>query len=362
VAKESDAGAKEKVDPLFTGGMDPNEASDVLSGLLSEDQLDGTIKSFTQEDEEEGEPGSEDTHLSEEDESEQEEEDFEESDSDDDSLEEEWDEDEDYDEDNEEPEDLYTVKVDGEDQEVTLDELLSGYSYQAHNTRTAQQLSEDRKALLEESAAVSQSRDQYAQRLEQVEKALAESAPQEPDWEVLKREDPQEFAVQFANWQQHRQNLAAVEAERERVEGERTEDFQKQLNAYRASEGSKLIEAMPAWKDPEKLKSSAEEIRAFALSRGFTDAELENVVDHRAVLMMRDAMLYQKTRKGGKRQMEARKQKGGQKGKPLTPGARRPRGKKPSRKVQAARRQVRAGGRMSDATEFLKHALPDDVL
>jgi hypothetical protein len=270
-------------------------------------------------------------------------------------------EDEDYDEDDEEPE-LHAVMVDGEEREVTLEELKSGFSFQAHNTRTAQQLAEERKALQDESAEVAESRNKYAQRLTQVEEALARSAPQEPDWEALKKEDPQAFAVQFAEWQQHQTNLKAIEVEKQAVEAEQMEDFQKQLNDYRQAEGSKLIEMVPEWKDTDKLKADAAEIRAFALSRGFTDSELEKVVDHRAVLMMRDAMRYSKARKGGKRKMEARGKKKSAKGRTLPPGARRPRGKKPPRKAQEARRQFRASGSQRDAPEFLKHALADEDL
>jgi len=42
--------------------------------------------------------------------------------------------------------DVYVVKVDGEELEVTLDELKSGYSRQAHFTRSMQALKEDREA------------------------------------------------------------------------------------------------------------------------------------------------------------------------------------------------------------------------
>jgi hypothetical protein len=42
---------------------------------------------------------------------------------------------------------LYTIKVDGEDTEVTLEELQNGYSRQRDYTRKTQELAEQRKAI-----------------------------------------------------------------------------------------------------------------------------------------------------------------------------------------------------------------------
>ncbi len=351
-----EAPQKETIEPNFTGGIDPAHASSLLAGVLSETDLDSDIQTLgSQED-----PDSDDAPPVAEDQSEEDEaaEEYEADESEDDSLEDEWDEDEDYEEGDEEPE-LYSVKVDGEERQVTLEELLSGYSYQAHNTRTAQQLAEERKAIESETAEMRESRDRYAERLQKVEEVLNSAAPQEPDWEVLQKENPDQFAVEYAKWQRHQQQLQAVQAEQDRVRQDQEKDFLGQLQAYRAEEGSKLLNAVPAWKDPDKLKSATAEIREFALSRGFTDAELEQVIDHRAVLMMRDAMLYNRAKKGGKQKLEARGKR--RSGKTLPPGTRRPRGKKPPRRVQEARRNVRSSGRLKDATEFLRHVLPDDI-
>ena len=48
----------------------------------------------------------------------------------------------------------YTVKVDGIEQEVTLDELQSGYSRQQDYTRKTQELSQQRKSIEEQQAAM----------------------------------------------------------------------------------------------------------------------------------------------------------------------------------------------------------------
>jgi hypothetical protein len=60
----------------------------------------------------------------------------------------------------------YTVKIDGEEFEVTLDELRNGYQRQADYTRKSQSLAEQRKAYEANLQAVQAERNQYAQVLE----------------------------------------------------------------------------------------------------------------------------------------------------------------------------------------------------
>jgi hypothetical protein len=62
----------------------------------------------------------------------------------------------------------YTVKVDGEEFEVTLDELRDGYQRQSDYTRKSQSLAEQRKAYEANLQAVQNERNQYAQVLEQM--------------------------------------------------------------------------------------------------------------------------------------------------------------------------------------------------
>ena len=66
---------------------------------------------------------------------------------------------------------LYKVVVDGQEQEVTLDELMKGYSRQSDYTRKTEKLSQERKTLEERNAeALRRSeeakikRDEYAQK------------------------------------------------------------------------------------------------------------------------------------------------------------------------------------------------------
>ena len=72
----------------------------------------------------------------------------------------------------------FTVKVDGKEVSVTLDELQKGYSRTQDYTRKTQQIAEVRKQVEQETHAVRAEREQYAQLLGALQTQLQSSEPQ----------------------------------------------------------------------------------------------------------------------------------------------------------------------------------------
>ena len=109
----------------------------------------------------------------------------------------------------------YTVKVDGKDVEVTLDELRSGYSRQADYTRKSQVLAEQRQKADEELAATQQERQRYISQLEQftdtTDKKLDEF--KSVDWIKLKEEDPMEYMTKRDQYRELQENKRLVQEE-----------------------------------------------------------------------------------------------------------------------------------------------------
>ena len=103
-------------------------------------------------------------------------------------------------EEGEEPEEqeqptVFTVKVDGKEVEVTLDELQKGYSRTQDYTRKTQQIAEIRKQVEVETEAVRAERAQYAQMLGALQAQL-QGAETQIDWDRLYQEDPIEWVRQ----------------------------------------------------------------------------------------------------------------------------------------------------------------------
>ena len=113
----------------------------------------------------------------------------------------------------------YTIKVDGKDVEVTLDELQAGYSRQADYTRKSQVLAEQRKQADEELAATQQERQRYLSQLEQFN-TQADSKINElakTDWTKLKEEDPTEYMLKRDQYRELQDNKRIVEEEQKKI-------------------------------------------------------------------------------------------------------------------------------------------------
>jgi hypothetical protein len=99
---------------------------------------------------------------------------------------------------------------------------------------------------------------------------------------------------------ENREKAAAIQAEQQRLSEIAQQEQVQQFQALKAKESEALIEALPAWKDPAKAKAEKAMLVEFGQKMGFTPQELGNIYDHRVVLALRKAALYD--------QMQAKRQ------------------------------------------------------
>jgi hypothetical protein len=194
-------------------------------------------------------------------------------------------------EEEEQPTEVYTVKVDGKEVEVTLDELQKGYSRTQDYTRKTQQIAETRKAVEAEAGAIRAEREQYAQLLGALKQQL-ESTEAPVDMDRLYNEDPIEWVRQSEVMRQKQDKLAAIQSEQQRLSQLTAQQRAQEMNAHLATQQEALIQAVPEWKDSKKAQAEKALLVEFGKKIGFSDDELKNVYDHRAVVALRKAALY----------------------------------------------------------------------
>jgi len=199
-------------------------------------------------------------------------------------------------EEEEEPEEqeqpqTFTVKVDGKEVSVTLDELQKGYSRTQDYTRKTQQIAEVRKQVEQETHAVRAEREQYAQLLGALQAQLQSSEPQ-VDLERLYHEDPIEWVRQKEVMRERQEKLGAIQSEQQRLSQVAQYEQQRAMEAQLASQQEALLAALPDWKDPKKAKAEKALVIESAKAAGFSDEDLKSVYDHRLVLLLRKAALF----------------------------------------------------------------------
>jgi hypothetical protein len=260
---------------------------------------------------------------------------------------------EDDDGEQEEPQ-TFRVKAAGEEREVTLDELIKSYQLGTDYTKKSQAVAEERKVVEAERQAVQEAkamRDQYAQRLEIIESML--NQPQEAEnLDYLKETDPIGYAVKVAEMSQKEKQLAQVRAERERISHQQEYDRQQQMRQMVAAESEKLVAAIPEFADPSKGEVIRKDIRTYGKQMGFSDEELANVFDSRAVMTLYKAMQYDKLQsaKPGitKKVSEAPKA--------IKPGVSKPRDSN-SEEIRKLKSRAKSSGSVKDAANVFERFL-----
>ncbi len=190
----------------------------------------------------------------------------------------------------------YRVKAAGEEREVTLDELIKSYQLGTDYTKKSQAVAEERKAVEAERQRIEEAkylRDQYAERLQVIEQMLNQQ-PETENLDYLKETDPIGYAVKVAELSQREKQLAQVRAEQARIAEQQQREQQEQLGQVVQAESRKLAEVIPDYADPQKGETLRRELREFGLKAGFSEQELANVYDSRAVLTLYKAMQYDK--------------------------------------------------------------------
>jgi hypothetical protein len=199
-------------------------------------------------------------------------------------------------EEEEEPEEqeqqqTFTVKVDGKKVSVTLDELQNGYQRFSDYSRKTQQIAEVRKQVEQETQAIRTEREQYAQLLGALQSQLQSSEPQ-IDLERLYHEDPIEWVRQKEVMRERQEKLGAIQSEQQRLSQVAQYEQQRAMEAQFASQQEALLAALPEWKDSKRAKAEKALVIESAKAAGFSDEDLKSVYDHRLVLLLRKAALF----------------------------------------------------------------------
>jgi len=198
----------------------------------------------------------------------------------------------------EQPKPRYKVKASGEEVEVELDELIKGYQQGADYTKKSQALAEQRKALEAERQHleyVKQERQAYAQKLQALDSFLSQQN-QGVNLDVLKETDPIGYAVAVAEQSQREKQLAVVRAEQQRLAQQQQSEHQASLQNHLRQESEKLTSLIPELATPQG-DAVRKQIRDYAKSIGWSDQELSQLYDSRAVVTLYNGMKYQQLQK-----------------------------------------------------------------
>ena len=186
----------------------------------------------------------------------------------------------------------FTVKVNGEEREIPLSELLKGYQLESDYRIKTSQVAEQARAAQAQFQHAQQMQEQYAQALQVYGRQLQQMQPQAPDPALIDA-DPVAYLRQqqaFQNWQGQMQRVQIEQSQMSAMQQQ--EESTRQQQAL-ANETDLLLKAIPEWSDKAKAQAGKNEVSKYLKEViGFNDIQVSAVEDHRAVLLARKAMLY----------------------------------------------------------------------
>lgn len=258
---------------------------------------------------------------------------------------EETDEDDAEDEDQEQPQRL-KVKVDGQDVEVTLDDLKRSYSGQAYIQQRMQEVAEGKKQAEAVYQALSEERAKVAQFVQQVQQGGIPQPPKMPSQEMAQK-DPMKYNAELGRYVQERERYDQFMAQTQAITAQQSEAQQRAMQAHLAHQAELLKQAIPEFADPEKGGTLRQKLVQIGTDYGFSQEELSAVSDYRTVQVLHDASKW--------RELQASKGQATKKAEKARP-VMKPGAKKTNSKVNQrdkAKQRLKQTGRIDDAVDLL---------
>ncbi len=202
-------------------------------------------------------------------------------------------------EEDEPSEQLFTVKVDGRDQQVPLTELLRGYAGQAYIQKGMKEAAAIKQQAAAVYEALNNERQQIAQFAQAVQTGQVPMRPPEPPSEELLARDPIGFVEARHRYEKE---VAAYQQGQYAMQEMSARQAQAQEQAHRAmlaEEHQRLSQVIPAFAKPETAaKVKQDLLKAGQEVYGFELDELRGVADHRMLRVLHDAAQYRRIMAG----------------------------------------------------------------
>lgn len=204
------------------------------------------------------------------------------------------------------------VKVDGEVSTLPLKEVIAGYQLNKHVTQKSQALSEERREFEQLRTQAAQALVQKLSAAEKLTQMLHQNLVSEyanVDWELLRVQNPGEYAAKVADFQAKNQGiqaaLASIGAEQNQVSMQQTQEYQQNFARYLDFHFQKVIENNPSWTDQETMRSNINEIGDIAAKEyGISPEEFAMLNDYRHLEIIKDAIAYRKGKTVSKQKIQ----------------------------------------------------------
>lgn len=241
-------------------------------------------------------------------------------------------------------ESFFKVKVDGEEREVSEEELKRGYSGQRYIQQKMREVAEARKQVEAQAAQAQQMEQRYAEAMKAYAERLQTTEPTPPDIK-MRETDPLGYLEQMEDYRQEVEARQKLQYEQQ-ILAQREQQLAAQQKAeYVRAQTQVVLEQIPELRDKEAAPKAIEMMMEEGRRRGFSDAELKGESDPRFVMALHELA---KMRAQGNLGTGREVKRGA-----IKPGAKKSIVSQSKKRAEAARQQSRKTGKTEDIAAFL---------
>ena len=183
---------------------------------------------------------------------------------------------------------LHRVKVQGQELEVSLDELKAGYSRDSDYRQKTHSLGMEKRDLETQKNSLRQTYDTRLNELNDLISTANQFVEQKQggqDLAKLYQEDPTEAARLDFQLRQERQHIDSL---KDKAREAQTRQYESYLETQKELAATKI----PEFSDPNKADSFKLNMRNTLRDYGFNDQEIGSLADHRFLMVAKDAMSF----------------------------------------------------------------------
>lgn len=275
-------------------------------------------------------------------------EEVEEADDDSDLLEfEETEETEETDEAEEQPDNLIPVKIDGNEEMWTLDQLKQSAAGQGYINKRMQEIASVEKNYKSEIEQLTLQRQQMLDFFNQAkDQGLQEPVPPSAD---LFDSDPIAYMQEKLKYDESKKSYDAKVTQMNELQTQQNAANEARLQEYTMNQAQLLTEKLPEIADPNKGEAIKKGIAETGEFYGFTAEELGSVRDHRYILAMHDAMRYRQLVQKKAKATSGKKESLGT----VKAGAKKKATAYTAKQKQKAQSDMQKSGSVDDVAKFL---------
>jgi hypothetical protein len=182
---------------------------------------------------------------------------------------------------------VYSVLIDGEERQLSKSEIEKSMMLHKAFTQKTQGLSEEKRQW---ESAVAKARETLGREVENVKGWLEfyqANQPQEPDWATLAETSPADYVRQKAKWDAEAGKRSQAQQMYQQIKQQEEATAQERFV-------SELYAAFPSWQDQPTMMQEVGEIYVAAKYYGFSQDDVNGMLDTRAFKALKDAAEWRK--------------------------------------------------------------------